>query len=95
MTRGQAEPTDVTNASALDDDVIPRLSDAEEWNGAGNQDFRGAFQDHLPAVSHDVGALPYLGADLVHGAPFAEDLQEVCGPLRTRSRRDAFDMVSG
>jgi hypothetical protein len=36
MTRVEAEPTYCTNAAAFDDDVVPRLFEAEERDGAGD-----------------------------------------------------------
>jgi hypothetical protein len=95
MARGQAEPTNVSNATALDDEVIPRLSDAEEWGGAGNQDVRRTFQDHLPAVGHEGRVLPDFRAYLMHGTPFAEDLPEFIGPLCTRSWGDTLHVIGG
>ena len=95
MGRVQAETTNVANATAFDDDVIPRPTETEEWSGAGNQNLRGAFQNYLPAVGHDIRALPDFRAYLMYGTPFAEDRPEFFSPLCTRSGRDTLNVIGG
>jgi hypothetical protein len=95
MARGQTEATDVANAAAFDNEIVPRLFQAEVRKSAGDEGLTGPLENHLPAVGRDVAAIPHLRAHLVHLTPAAEYIQELLAALCTKTGWDALHVICG
>jgi hypothetical protein len=93
MARGQTEATDVANATAFDNEIVPRLFQAEVRKSAGDEGLTGPLEDHLPAVGRDVATIPHLRAHLVHLTPAVEYIQELLAALCTGTGWDALDVI--